>query len=63
MEDDSPGTPLGRLKAISDFAVACLGHSPISAKPAEVVVLATLDHLLKEQAAGRVWSFTAPPKR
>lgn len=59
-DHDGPGTPLGRLRVISDFAEERLGHSPCSSKPAEAVVLETLDHLLKEQAAGISWSFTAP---
>ena len=62
MSDDmeGAGTPEARLAAIHDFAVERLGHSPISAKPAEAVVLETLDRLLKEQAAGISWTTTAP---
>ncbi len=60
IDDEGPGTPLWRLKAISDFAVKRLGHNPISAKSADIVVLETLDRLLQEQAAGISWSFTAP---
>lgn len=62
MDDAGPGSPLGRLKAIHDFAVERLGYSPASAKPAEAVVLETLDRLLKERAAGISWSFSAPIK-
>lgn len=62
MDNDGPGTLQGRLWAIHQFAVERMGHSPISAKPAEAVVLEALDRLLKEQAAGISWSFTAPIK-
>lgn len=58
-DHDGPGTPLGRLKVISAFAAARLGHSPYSSEAAEVVVLETLDRLLKEQAAGISWATTA----
>jgi hypothetical protein len=61
MDDDSPGTPLGRLKAIEDFAEKRLGHSPISSRPAEVVVLETLDRLLKEREAGISYTLSHAP--
>ncbi len=60
MNDDGPGTIAGRLRRVCAFATERLGHSPVSAKPGEAVVLETLDRLLKEQAAGISWSFTAP---
>lgn len=48
MEDDSPGTPLGRLKAISVYAER-LGHSPLSAKPAEVFLIEEIERLRRQR--------------
>jgi len=44
MEDDSPGTPLGRLKAIGEYAET-LGHSPLAAKPPEVFLIEEMERL------------------
>ena len=58
-DDEGPGTPLGRLQAINAFARARLGYKGIEGKSAEAVVLETLDRLLKEQAAGVSYAFSA----
>lgn len=39
LADDSPGTPLGRLAALSKWAEERCGHDPASGKPAETVIL------------------------
>ena len=38
LEDDSPGTPLGRLHALSTFAEEECGHNPMAAMPPEVTI-------------------------
>ena len=45
LADASPGTPRGRLNVLARYAEEHLGHSPVSARPAEVLVLEEIERL------------------
>ena len=45
LADESPGSPRGRLNVLARYAEEHLGHSPVSARPAEVLVLEEIERL------------------
>ncbi len=47
LKDDSPGTPLGRLKALAEHAEK-LGHEPYSSKPFELFLLEKITSLTEQ---------------
>lgn len=48
LNNDSPGTPLGRLRGLSEYAVEHCGHNPIAAKPAELAIIEALETAREE---------------
>ena len=59
-DDDSPGTPLGRLTAIAEFAEAHCGHNPFSARAAESTLMDRFLELEAENARLRKALADAP---